>query len=78
MRHLGMERREKLDPKTLLQRYQEERPGNTVHVVIEQLTLSSKIPLGHQRSAQGLIPPGAGFEQVDMAVDDSSRLMSRC
>jgi hypothetical protein len=74
MRRLGLNRLRNLDPKPPVQRYQWERPGDMIHLDIKQLARFNRV--GHRITGDPRkgSSPGAGYEKVHVAVDDTTRL----
>jgi hypothetical protein len=74
MNALGLGRLRNLDPKSPVQRYQWQQPGDMIHVDTKQLACFQRV--GHRITGdrrQGC-SPGAGYEKVHVAVDDATRL----
>ena len=74
MKSLGLGRLRNLEPKTPVQRYQWEKPGDMIHVDTKQLARFQRV--GHRITGdrrQGC-SRGAGYEKVHVAVDDATRL----
>jgi transposase InsO family protein len=74
MKTLGLGRLRNLDPKTPVQRYQWEKPGDMIHVDTKQLARFERV--GHRITGdrrQGC-SRGAGYEKVHVAIDDATRL----
>jgi hypothetical protein len=74
MNALGLGRLRNLDPKSPVQRYQWQKPGDMIHVDTKQLACFQRV--GHRITGdrrQGC-SPGAGYEKVHVAVDDATRL----
>ena len=74
MNALGLGRLRNLDPKSPVQRYQWQKPGDMIHVDTKQLACFQRV--GHRITGdrrQGC-SPGAGYEKVHVAIDDATRL----
>ena len=74
MRRLALNRLRNLEPTVPVQRYQWEKPGEMIHVDIKQLARFERF--GHRIACdprKGSFP-GAGYEEVHVAVDDATRL----
>lgn len=73
VRSLGLHRLEALDPKSLVQRYEHERPGELVHLDTKRLVRFRKP--GHRVTGDRSVDsPGAGWEYLHIAIDDHSRI----
>jgi hypothetical protein len=71
---LGLGRLQYLEPKTPVQRYEWERPGDLIHIDVKTLARFRKV--GHRITGnrQQVRSTGVGYDKVHVAVDDAKRL----
>ena len=74
MNALGLGRLRNLEPKSPVQRYQWQKPGDMIHVDTKQLACFQRV--GHRITGDRRhgSSRGAGYEKVHVAVDDATRL----
>ncbi len=74
LNRLGLVRLRNLDPKLPVQRYEQDHPGDLIHIDVKKLALFRKV--GHRitRNRQQGRSAGVGYDLVQLAIDDATRL----
>jgi transposase InsO family protein len=74
LNRLGLGRLRNLEPKTPVQRYERQTPGDLIHIDVKKLARFRKV--GHRITGnrQEGRSTGVGYDRVHVAIDDATRL----